>query len=81
MTYYRAVEISQSVDNDVVAATLREMDVLQTFASPVKYSENGTNLYYVEKAIQNLEGMGKIITESTVLYPAPWPWTVKGNTI
>eukprot|EP00026_Physarum_polycephalum_P001528 Phypoly_transcript_01530.p1 GENE.Phypoly_transcript_01530~~Phypoly_transcript_01530.p1 ORF type:complete len:1095 (-),score=203.72 Phypoly_transcript_01530:38-3121(-) len=80
MSYYHAVQLANSTNSDLVAETMRTMDKIETFATPIKYNANGTNEFPVEVAIQNYNGMGQVVDVHNVTYPAAWPWLADQQT-
>ena len=56
MTYYRGIEICNTTESHELSATMKNMTYFETFAFPVKYLDNGTNMYPQLIAIQYLNG-------------------------
>lgn len=72
MAYYVAVNLTQSVDHDVIMHTMKTMGRIDTFASPILFQANGTNALSPISALQIVDGEGRLATVDNLIYPAPF---------
>lgn len=72
MGYYRAVQLSNSVNSTIIRDTLKNMEMFETFAFPLKFLDNGTNQFPQCIPIQYVDGEGHPVDTSNLVYPADW---------
>lgn len=54
MSYYRAVQIAGTINSTIIRQTMKTMDRIETFACPIEYQNNGTNIHAQLYLMQNL---------------------------
>lgn len=68
MSYFVAVNSTNTINTTSVRSTLKAMGRIETFACPIDYYNNGTNKHSYVYLMQNLNGQGQIVEE--IVYPA-----------
>lgn len=72
MAYYAAVNKTGTIDADVIRAELKTMGEIETFAFPILFAQNGTNIRSPIYSLQLVDGMGRLATAKNLIYPAPF---------
>lgn len=72
MSYYKAVGATGTTNATIIRSYLKSMPEMETFAFPLQYFNNGTNMFPQIYPLQFVNGVGRIVTTENLLYPAPW---------
>lgn len=73
MAYYYAVNLTGTIEPAVINHTMKTMGTLNTFARKVNFLSNGTNEHAFVAPIQyDADGIGRAITQTSIVYPAPF---------